>query len=72
MENSFLCLQHFGRTILTQKIEYVAGSGILVNDNDKDLNSPLLSVMEHQDIDLEFEFMVPAGSNSGLYLQETI
>ena len=59
----------FSRDHSQHKIEYVAGSGILVNDNDKDHNSPLLSVMEHQDIDLEFEFMVPAGSNSGIYLQ---
>ncbi|MBK9688747.1 MAG: DUF1080 domain-containing protein [Saprospiraceae bacterium] len=59
----------FSRDHSHHKIEYVAGSGILVNDNDKDHNSPLLSVMEHQDIDPEFEFMVPAGSNSGLYLQ---
>ena len=59
----------FSRDHSQHKIEYTAGSGILVNDNDKDHNSPLLSVMEHQDIDIEFEFLVPAGSNSGIYLQ---
>lgn len=59
----------FSRDHAQHKIDYSPGKGVLVNDNDKDHSSPLLSVMEHQDIDLEFEFMVPAGSNSGIYLQ---
>jgi hypothetical protein len=44
------------------------GSGILINLNDESKKSALLSKMEHGDIDLEFEFMMPRGSNSGLYL----
>jgi hypothetical protein len=44
------------------------GSGILINLNDESKKSALLSKMEHGDIDLELEFMMPRGSNSGLYL----
>ena len=51
------------------KLDYTAGAGILVNDNDAQHNSALISNLEHQDLDIEFEFMMPAGSNSGIYLQ---
>ncbi|WP_209331647.1 family 16 glycoside hydrolase [Lunatimonas salinarum] len=45
------------------------GLGILVNPP-KPKNGPhLVSDFEHGDIELEFEFMVPKGSNSGVYLQ---
>lgn len=50
-------------------LTYTEGTGVLVNDNDANHNSPLVTVLEHQDIDLEFEFLMPAGSNSGVYLQ---
>jgi len=45
------------------------GSGILLNMNDEQKKSHLLTVMEHGDIELDLELMVPKGSNSGLYLQ---
>lgn len=45
------------------------GTGILVNPP-KPKNGPhLISGFEHGDIELELEFMVPKGSNSGIYLQ---
>lgn len=45
------------------------GSGILVNDNKGKERHDIYSVLEHGDLDLEFEFMLPPGSNSGVYLQ---
>jgi hypothetical protein len=45
------------------------GTGILVNPP-KPKNGPhLISEFEHGDIELELEYMVPKGSNSGIYLQ---
>ncbi|WP_162418532.1 family 16 glycoside hydrolase [Cyclobacterium roseum] len=45
------------------------GTGILVNPP-KSKNGPhLISGFEHGDMELELEFMVPKGSNSGIYLQ---
>ncbi len=46
-----------------------AGKGIIVNLNDESKKSPLLTAWDHGDIDMELEFMVPKGSNSGIYLQ---
>lgn len=45
------------------------GSGILVNDDKGKERHDIYTVLEHGDIDLEFEFMLPPGSNSGVYLQ---
>lgn len=45
------------------------GTGILVSPP-KPKNGPhLISGFEHGDMELELEFMVPRGSNSGIYLQ---
>jgi hypothetical protein len=45
------------------------GTGILVNPP-KPKNGPhLVSGFEHGDIELELEYMIPKGSNSGVYLQ---
>ena len=46
-----------------------AGKGVIVNLNDKTKRDALLTTFEHGDIDLELEFMMPKGSNSGIYLQ---
>ncbi|MEM9886141.1 MAG: family 16 glycoside hydrolase [Bacteroidota bacterium] len=46
-----------------------AGTGILLNQPDDKSKAQLFTKFEHGDIDLEFEVMMPAGSNSGLYLQ---
>lgn len=45
------------------------GTGILVNVPDDKNKAQLFSKLEHGDLDLEFEFMMPKGSNSGIYLQ---
>ena len=46
-----------------------AGTGVLVNSLQKGDNLPLKSTFEHGDIELELDFMMPKGSNSGIYLQ---
>ena len=51
------------------KISTSQGTGILVNAPDKDNKAQLFSKLEHGDLDLAFEFMMPKGSNSGIYLQ---
>jgi hypothetical protein len=48
---------------------YQAGQGILLNYNTDTQKDNLVSVLEHGDIELELEVMLPKGSNSGLYLQ---
>lgn len=44
------------------------GRGVLVNGL-KGKSPDILSRMEHKDIELHVEFMVPQGSNSGIYFQ---
>ncbi|MFZ6001318.1 MAG: family 16 glycoside hydrolase [Bacteroidota bacterium] len=46
-----------------------AGTGVLLNLNDETKKDALLTKLEHGDIDLELEVMLPKGSNSGIYLQ---
>jgi hypothetical protein len=43
------------------------GSGVLVNGNGRTVN--LFSRLEHGDVEAHVEFLVPRGSNSGVYLQ---
>ncbi len=50
-------------------VTYTAGTGILLNMNDDTKKTNLLSIIEHGDIELELEVMMPKGSNSGVYLQ---
>jgi len=50
-------------------VTFTAGSGILLNINDDVKKDQLVSVLEHGDIELELEVMLPKGSNSGIYLQ---
>ncbi|MFN5421657.1 MAG: family 16 glycoside hydrolase [bacterium] len=49
------------------------GAGILYNDFDRfakyDLNTNLMTKMEHGDMLLSLDIMIPKGSNSGIYLQ---
>ncbi len=45
------------------------GTGVLVNLPDESNRGNIMSVMEHGDIDLSFEFMMAKHSNSGVYLQ---
>jgi hypothetical protein len=45
------------------------GTGIVANEPSDKNNGHLFTNMEHGDIDLELEFMMAKGSNSGIYLQ---
>ena len=54
---------------MAQPVTTKEGTGILLNMNDEKKKSNLLTVVEHGDIELELELMVPKGSNSGVYLQ---
>ena len=50
-------------------LDAAPGSGILVNIPEEDANDNLFTTWEHGDIELELDFMMPKGSNSGIYLQ---
>lgn len=50
-------------------LEVDEGTGVLVNIPTDALRSELQTELEHGDIELKIEFMVPRGSNSGIYLQ---
>jgi len=52
-----------------QPVTFKPGAGILLNMNDEKKKSHLITNFEHGDIELEFEFNLPKGSNSGIYLQ---
>jgi hypothetical protein len=52
-----------------QAVTFTPGTGILLNINDETKKDNLISAFEHGDIELEFEVMLPKGSNSGIYLQ---
>jgi hypothetical protein len=52
-----------------QAVTFQPGNGILLNMNDATHKDQLLTTLEHGDIDLELEVMLPKGSNSGIYLQ---
>ena len=52
-----------------QAVTFQPGTGILLNVNDDKKKDQLISNLEHGDIDLELEVMLPKGSNSGIYLQ---
>jgi hypothetical protein len=45
------------------------GTGVLVSIPGKGENKDIFTVMEHGDIDLSVDFMMPKESNSGIYLQ---
>lgn len=47
----------------------VPGKGILINRATPAARKHLLTTWHHGDIELELEFLVPVGSNSGVYLQ---
>ncbi|GAB3504438.1 hypothetical protein GCM10027341_34740 [Spirosoma knui] len=46
-----------------------SGTGVLVNDLSGKSKDHLFTKMEHGDLELEFDFMMEKGSNSGIYLQ---
>lgn len=45
------------------------GAGVLVNDPSGKTSDNLFTTMEHGDIELDLDFMMNKGSNSGIYLQ---
>ncbi len=45
------------------------GTGVLVNQPSEEARANLYTSWSHGDIELELEFMMPQGSNSGIYLQ---
>ncbi|MEM6964060.1 MAG: family 16 glycoside hydrolase [Bacteroidota bacterium] len=50
-------------------INLSAGTGVLVNNQSETEKANLFSSFEHGDMELELEFMMPKGSNSGIYFQ---
>lgn len=50
-------------------VTFESGSGILLNMNDDTKKDNLITTWEHGDIELEFDVMLPKGSNSGVFLQ---
>ena len=46
-----------------------AGQGILFNQPTEDARGNLFTEWEHGDLELELDFLMPQGSNSGIYLQ---
>lgn len=55
----------------TQKhaLETTAGKGVLLNLPDATNKKHLFTQLEHGDLELEMEFLMPKESNSGIYLQ---
>lgn len=51
------------------KSKIISGTGILLNTMMKEDNQPIKTSFEHGDIELALDFMMPKGSNSGIYLQ---
>lgn len=60
-----------GMVAITEQkaVTFTAGSGILLNMNDDTKKDHLVTNLEHGDLELELEVMLPRGSNSGIYLQ---
>lgn len=50
-------------------MEIKAGEGILVNAFSEEDKSNIITNFEHGDLDLSIDFLLPKGSNSGIYLQ---
>ena len=46
----------------------IPGTGVLINHPTDAAKSPLRTTWEHGDIELELDFLMPLGSNSGIYL----
>lgn len=50
-------------------LEMTEGNGILTNIPNESNKDNLFTVLEHGDMDIELDFMMPKGSNSGIYFQ---
>ncbi|MEZ4774157.1 MAG: family 16 glycoside hydrolase [Bacteroidia bacterium] len=52
-----------------QNMTTEAGVGILANQNNETHRKNIFTAFEHEDIEIEWEFLMPKGSNSGVYFQ---
>lgn len=52
-----------------EKSKTTNGTGVLLNSIQKEGNAEIKTSIEHGDIELSLDFMMPKGSNSGIYLQ---
>ncbi|GJM31777.1 MAG: hypothetical protein DHS20C18_07780 [Saprospiraceae bacterium] len=50
-------------------IRTTEGTGVLVNENNETAKDALFTNWEHGDLEIHLEFMMPKGSNSGIYFQ---
>lgn len=57
------------KTVVPSAVSFTNGTGILLNLNDDEKRDNIVTTWEHGDIELEYEVMLPKGSNSGVYLQ---
>lgn len=53
----------------TRDLQSMVGEGVLVSIPDEQNRANLFTTWEHGDMDLSLDFMMPKGSNSGIYLQ---
>ncbi len=51
------------------EIQTESGTGVLVNEPTEETQTNLISNLEHGDLEIKFEVMMPKGSNSGFYFQ---
>ena len=54
---------------VSNSLEVSEGAGILANLPAEENNQDLFTNLEHGDLELEIEFMMDKGSNSGIYFQ---
>ena len=54
---------------VAEDLQPTEGEGVLANLPDDQNRANLFTTWEHSDIDLSLDFMLPKGSNSGIYLQ---
>src|SRR3954454_23473015 len=59
------------KSSITQKevLTTTPGTGVLVNIPEKNNGKDLVSNLQHGDMDLELDYMMALGSNSGIYMQ---
>ena len=50
-------------------ISGIEGTGVLLNNADRTSKKNIFTNLEHGDIELELDVMMPVGANSGIYLQ---
>ncbi|MXW33173.1 MAG: DUF1080 domain-containing protein [Rhodothermaceae bacterium] len=68
-ENWMLAGSVYSDLALHHSLSTTPGNGILVNQPTECARENLFTKWTHGDIELELEFMMPPGSNSGIYLQ---